>query len=80
MKIKLIRGHTNGISAGQFIDNDRRIFTCSNDLTARIWDSATGQELVKYADLHEGNISTAKVSQDNSKLDILNSLFSICVH
>jgi WD40 repeat protein len=67
VKIKLIKGHTNAITGCQFIDNDSKMFTCSNDNTTRIWDTYNGAELAKFGDLHAGNISTAKVNQENNK-------------
>jgi WD40 repeat protein len=67
VKIKLIRGHTKAINSCQFIQDDTKIFTCSNDNTARLWDTYNCAELKKFDNLHDGNISNGHVSQENNK-------------
>ena len=49
------------------MQEDSKIFTCSNDNTARLWDTNSGAELVKFTNLHDGNISNGRVSQENNK-------------
>ncbi len=67
IKIKAISGHLNSVNNCQFVDNDTKLFTASNDLTARIWDSETGKELRNYADLHASYITMAKMSDNDQK-------------
>lgn len=67
VKIKLIRGHSAGIASCQLIHNETKLFTCANDLTARIWDFKSGAELAKFSNLHEANISSCKMNFDNTK-------------
>lgn len=36
-------GHTSGIKHVMFFHNDRRIISCADDKTVRIWDPLSGQ-------------------------------------
>lgn len=36
-------GHTSGIKHVMFFQNDRRIISCADDKTVRIWDPSSGQ-------------------------------------
>lgn len=65
--IKQIDGHKDSISSVQLIDNDSKMFTVSNDQTARIWDFVSGKELTCFRDLHATNISRARVNKENTK-------------
>ena len=65
--IKQIKGHTDSIVNCQFILNDTRIFTVSNDQTARTWCSITGEQLSQVTNLHESTIARGRVNQENTK-------------
>ena len=67
VRIKQIKGHTDSITNCQLIDGDRKIFTISNDKTARIWDFESGQELKVFANLHTSVISKGQVNEENTK-------------
>jgi TPR repeat protein len=51
----MLSGHPDQVPSAAFSPDGRRIVTASNDKTARIWDAATGQQLMvlKHADLVE---------------------------
>lgn len=68
MRIKQINGHKDSVNSCQLISNDQKIFTVSNDNTARIWNFQSGAELNSYKNLHDAIIPKARVSHDNSRL------------
>jgi WD40 repeat protein len=56
----VLRGHTSEINALDFSADSLRIVSASEDGTARVWDVATGDELMKYT--HHADSSVAVVS------------------
>ena len=65
--IKQIDGHAGSVKSVQLMDNDSKIFTASDDMTARVWDFVSGKELSCYSNLHENCISGARVNKDFTK-------------
>ena len=65
--IKQIDGHSGSVKSVQLIDNDSKIFTASDDYTARIWDFVSGREIHCFTNLHENCISKARVNQETNK-------------
>jgi WD40 repeat protein len=59
-------GHTETISMVSFSPDGRRILTSAADKTARIWDAATGQQLMVLA--HKERVSHAAYSPDGKRL------------
>jgi WD40 repeat protein len=45
-KITLLRGHADNVQAVAWSPDGKRIATGSDDLTAKIWDANTAQDLV----------------------------------
>jgi len=41
--VTTFNGHTSGIKHVMFFQNDRRIISCADDKTVRIWDPLSGQ-------------------------------------
>ncbi|MBS1910814.1 MAG: choice-of-anchor D domain-containing protein [Bacteroidetes bacterium] len=56
--VKLL-GHTDWVNAATFSPDGRWVLTGSRDSTARIWDAATGRELRRFNEHHEGVTSVA---------------------
>lgn len=50
----VLRGHTDPVHDQVFSPDGKRIATAANDETIRIWDTATGQELLKFDSPREG--------------------------
>lgn len=50
-EIRRFRGHTGPVQELLFLDDDRKILTCSSDGTVRLWDAETANELRRF----EGN-------------------------
>lgn len=59
--------HSDSVVQSQLIENDKKLFTVSNDNTAYIWEFPTCYQLKSYSNLHKSSISCAKVSNDNTK-------------
>lgn len=41
--VTTLNGHTSGIKHVMFFQNDRRLISCADDKTVRIWDPLSGQ-------------------------------------
>jgi WD40 repeat protein len=46
--MKLLKGHTNDVTSVGFSPNGTRIVSGSGDGTTRIWDTKTGEEVMKF--------------------------------
>ena len=58
--------HNDSISSLEFGPDGRTLATASYDMTARIWDLKTGQELHRLK--HDNAVNTVKYSSDGKKL------------
>ncbi len=64
-ELMVLRGHDGRVWSALFCSGGRRILTTSTDRTARLWDAATGTELVRIvldadvtaAAVHDGCIA-----------------------
>lgn len=67
--VVVLRGHTAIVNWAEFTPDGRRILTESYDKTVRLWDAATGKELMVFRD-HFGrnDISTAKLTPDGLRI------------
>jgi len=63
----LLQGHTDDVTNATWSHDDSKILTSSDDNTVRIWDAASGQELVRLED-HTANVTHATWSRDDSKI------------
>jgi WD40 repeat protein len=61
-----LKGHTRLIYSVAFFPDGKRILTCSFDDTARVWDSITGNELIKIG--HIGSIMCVAISPDGNRI------------
>jgi WD40 repeat protein len=59
--------HKDSVSSAQFSPDGQRVVTGSWDRTARIWDTATGQQIGETMK-HEGVISSAQFSPDGQRV------------
>ena len=62
-----MRGHQGGVWDAEFSPDGKRIVTASEDRTARIWDAATGREIVVLRG-HENWVWTAVFDADGSRI------------
>ncbi|XP_015367716.1 PREDICTED: serine-threonine kinase receptor-associated protein [Diuraphis noxia] len=66
--VTTFNGHTSGIKHVMFFQNDRRIISCADDKTVRIWDPLSGKEIHK---MEFSAIPTSlEVSRDESIVTI----------
>ena len=70
-----LQGHDDMIWSLEFSSDNERILTCSEDGTARVWETDTGAELISVE--HSGPIWSAKFSPDNK--EILTGSYDSCV-
>lgn len=61
--ILTLRGHTGWVRHGAYSRDDRHVLTASGDMTARLWDAATGEPQLVLTG-HSGPVSTAEFSRD----------------
>ncbi|XP_066290406.1 WD repeat-containing protein 88-like isoform X3 [Branchiostoma lanceolatum] len=66
VKVKVMRGHTECVNRCKLCCQDQKIFTVSNDKTARIWDIDTGAVLKTY-NCHDMFITSGDISPDNTR-------------
>lgn len=70
-QIAILIGHTALITSAQFTADSGRVITTSDDGTARIWNSLTGEQLAVLRGPQEGDgINSAEVSPDGTYLVI----------
>lgn len=62
-----LKGHTDEVLSVAFSPDGRRILTGSSDGTARLWDAASGDELLTLEG-HEPGVSFVAFSSDGSKV------------
>jgi WD40 repeat protein/DNA-binding SARP family transcriptional activator len=62
-----LRGHSNGVVGIAFSPDGRRIATTSRDQTAKVWDAATGQEILTLSG-HTGQLFSIAYSPDGKRL------------
>ena len=61
----VLTGHDGPISSAAFSPDGTRIVTASNDNTARVWDAATGTQVLVLTG-HDGPVSSAAFLPDAS--------------
>ncbi len=59
----ILAGHTGPVNVARFSPDGQRVLTASADGTARLWDAATGRELVRYTG-HTASVESGAVSPD----------------
>lgn len=59
----ILSGHTGPVNLARFSPDGQRVLTASSDETARLWDTATGREIVRYIG-HAASIDYAAFSPD----------------
>ncbi|HET9905667.1 MAG TPA: TIR domain-containing protein [Anaerolineales bacterium] len=60
---RTLRGHSGTVYSVAYDSDGKRLVTASEDGTARIWDAATGEELIALSS-HEGAVKDAAFSPD----------------
>jgi WD40 repeat protein/TPR repeat protein len=63
----VIVGHTDRVRTAEFSPDGTRVITASYDKTARIWDAATGQQLLVLSG-HRGWVGSAAFSPDGRRI------------
>ena len=63
----VLYGHTGAVTQATWSQDESKVLTSSADNTARIWDAASGQQLVLLAG-HTGAVNQATWSQDEGKV------------
>ena len=67
LSLKTLRGHSAGISSVAFSSDGKRIVTGSWDQTARVWDTASGQQLLRLIG-HNGAVRSVAFSPVGQRL------------
>jgi len=63
MELLKFEGHIGGVTQATWSNDESKVLTVSRDYTARIWDAASGAELVRFESVLE-----ATWSQDESRI------------
>jgi WD40 repeat protein len=66
-QILALTGHTDRLNSAVFSPDGRRVVTASDDKTARIWDTATGNEIVRMRG-HANVVHFAAFSPDGRRV------------
>ena len=64
---RVLRGHADIVHSVALMPDGKRIVTGSSDRTARIWDAATGKELLQLKN-HNGLVWGVAVSRDGARI------------
>jgi WD40 repeat protein len=65
---RILDGHLDAVLAAAFSRDGRRVITASRDRSARLWDSASGQEERLFREGHEFTTSTVTFFQQDTRL------------
>jgi hypothetical protein len=65
--LTVFAGHTGPVNLARFSPDGERVLTASADSTARLWDAATGRELVRYTG-HTASVQYAAFSPDCQRI------------
>ena len=60
-------GHFNSVTSASFSPDGQRIVTASDDHTAKVWDAATGKELLTLTG-HVDSVTSASFSPDGKRI------------
>jgi hypothetical protein len=63
----MLSGHADSVRSAAFSPDGTRIVTASNDKTVRIWDAATGNEILILRG-HDGDVVSAAFSPDGARI------------
>ncbi len=66
-ELNQLEGHQAGVSNASFSPDGSRIVTASDDNTARVWDSQSG-ELIQTLEGHQASVFNASFSPDGSRI------------
>jgi WD40 repeat protein/serine/threonine protein kinase len=62
-----IRAHAGTVRCVRWSPDDKRLASCGDDGTVRLWDAATGQEILTFKG-HEGRVDAVAWTRDGNKL------------
>jgi len=77
--LRVLKGHTQRITAAAFSEDGSRLATGSLDGTARVWNVASGQ-LVFTSPVESSDVEAVAFSADGSRLTVIYSNGRIIVH
>jgi WD40 repeat protein/serine/threonine protein kinase len=67
LELKTLRGHLDGVYAVAFSPDGQRIVTGSADMTAKVWEAASGRELLTLRG-HKNEIHSVAFSPDGQRI------------
>jgi len=65
--VSQLKGHTGAVAPASFSPDGRRVATASNDETARVWDTITGETIAELRG-HAGDVWSASFSPDGRRV------------
>jgi WD40 repeat protein/serine/threonine protein kinase len=65
--LQTLHGHSFSVRSVAFSPDGQRLATASDDQTARVWDAATGREILSLRG-HQGGVSSVAFSPDGRRL------------
>lgn len=65
--VRVMAGHEKTVAAFDWLPDGVHILSVSEDITIRLWDTATGQELRQFDQEHTDGITTVDVSSDGTR-------------